>query len=258
MALAIDASGPPGIAGALGLDDATCTVTTASFSPPANSLLVALIAQNNNIVANDGTVQSVTNTGTAMSVAWAKQVKKGENANSDGGAGIDGIDSEIWTATCGASPGAITVTITAGVIAVGLKMKVSTVVVVLTDTSTPTVGVKGTGSNASGKPTVTLTGTTAGSYIFAACGDWATAGLGSYTTVDTPLTAVYDAVSGTDYNIHCFRTTSVLATGGTKTMSMNGPAAENYNLAALEIKTVGGAAATTAATFTPHGMPIGA
>jgi hypothetical protein len=51
------------------------TITTASFSPPGNALLVALATGNMDSLL-DCALTAVTSTGTAMATAWTQQAHK--------------------------------------------------------------------------------------------------------------------------------------------------------------------------------------
>ena len=233
MTLAIDASGPIGAFGALCLTGSSATVTSGSFSPPANSLLVALIVTNGNATGLDEQsnrsrtpAPQCLSAGPRKSRRTANPTRTTERASTGSApksgprhaaqSGRDHRNRHRWRR------GHRTVHNQREGHGPDRHFNASR-------------WVKGTNSNASGTPTVTVTDSTVESYVFAACGDWSTKAVGDYTTVDTPLTAAYDTVSGTDYTIHDFRTTSVLASGGTKAMSLDGPSSENYNIVALEI-----------------------
>lgn len=93
MALQIDASSPAAAVGA------ATTVSTASFSPPANSLLVAFVMSDANSGASNEQ-NTVTSTG---GLSWTLKAR----AN-----GAPGANVEIWSAQAVSAPGSITVSVT--------------------------------------------------------------------------------------------------------------------------------------------------
>lgn len=226
MALAIDASTP-----AIASTATAAAVTTASFTPPSGSVVVLLIGSNNSGTA-DTTISSVTNTGTA--ITWTRRARKNTNAASDGGAGTNG-GAEIWTGV--GNGGAITVTATGPFSGVGNDKSLQAVVLTGADTSALTHII--TATSTSGLPSATLTSCAAGSHVFAVSSDWAQAGLG---TAGTGQTIITEYNSAGQITIHNWRTTNTLSGAGSQTMNLTAPAAEQYNLAVIEIKATGAAA----------------
>jgi hypothetical protein len=85
MALAVDASSPARASGAN--TNGTLTITTASFTPPAGSVLVATV-QANDRNAGAGATGAVTNSGTALT--WTK-VGERNILDSGGNSGYAGL-----------------------------------------------------------------------------------------------------------------------------------------------------------------------
>ncbi len=231
MALAIDASSPAHAAGTAGNP-----ATTASFTPPSGSLLVAMVTAN----GPSGIDMSCTVTGGGLS--WTRRVARiaQDAANSTGGvAGRDGTTAEIWTAVgAGAS---MTVSadqdngLTPPSHETGLQVQV------LTDSSTPGIGNVGHAINASGAPSCNVASVTAGSYVFGVAADWSNSGTGTAQTGETMI-----ATSSTaDYSRHYVRSTST-AGAGTYTIGVSAPATQDYNLAALEVLATPSAPSTIA------------
>lgn len=230
MALAIDAS-TPSLA-----TSTTAAVTTASFTPPSGALLVLCYGANNGTAAQDTSISTVTNTGTAAT--WTRRARKNNNASSTGGTGTDG-GAEIWTAT---APGAA-ITVTANGLNSGAGYEKALKIWVLTGADTTNVTNVAGATAASALPSVALAGCLAGSHVFAVSSDWNQAGLGTAGTGQTISTGDEMNVTG-QITTHTWRTTSVLASSGSQTMNLTAPAAEKYNLVVLEVRDGGGAAAT--------------
>lgn len=211
MALAIDAVSP------LIVEANAPSLTTATFTAPANSKLVAFTSMNS---TGGATTTTVTSTG---SLTWT--LRKRQNVQ-------DGT-AEIWT-TDNTTSQSITVTSTQSVTTQG-----HLVVMVFTGSETGFTGVTAGASNSSGLPTTgSMTTLTVGSYVLAVASDWTAGGLGTYGTGQTNIDEFHTAAQ---YTSHVWRTTAVL-TGTTQTMNLTAPAAQNYNIAAIEIKEAAGAA----------------
>jgi hypothetical protein len=104
---------------------------------------------------------------------------------------------------------------------------------VFTDVETGFSGGGGSASNNSGLPTTgSMTGLTIGSYMVAVSSDWNAAGLG---TLGTGQTFVDEWHTAGRYTSHVWRTTTTLS-GTTQTMNLTAPAAQDYNIASIEIK----------------------
>ena len=235
MALSKDASSPA-LASA-GPGTLAQTATTASFSPPANALLIARTAANNPVAGQDTTL-----TVSGGGLTWTRQVRKNKNAGSTGGAGTDG-GVEIWTAdTSGGAPGSITVSaaIPAGQGNTGWEVKL--LVDVWTDTagSVPAIGNVAAASSASGLPSVGVN-TSAGSQVLAVSSDWATLSGQTLGSAQTDDTHNLDA----NFAWHFWRLTVVESSAQSpRTMNMTAPSGQQYNLAVLEVQTTGSSEST--------------
>lgn len=229
--VAIDASAP-----AIATGTGT-TLASASFSPPANTLLVVLYAANNP-AATDASLSGVSS---SPALTWTRRARKSTSASSDGGAGTNG-SADIWTAPYAAG-GAITVTATSNDGSSGAGHEKALQVMPLTGADTTALTNIITATSTSGLPSGTLASCTAGSYGFAASSDWAQAGLG---TAGTGQTIISESNTAGQMTMHFWRTTTTLASSGSQTMNLTAPAAEQYNLAAIEIKDSGGGAVATA------------
>ncbi len=219
MALAIDGSSPA-FASAVSGNPAT----TASFTPPNGSLLVAMVTAQT--PGNDDMSCTVTGGG----LTWARRVARiaFDAPNSTGGAaGRAGTTAEIWTAVgAGAS---MTAAADQDNGLTGATYQTGMMVQVLTDTTTPTIGNLGHAISASGAPTTNVS-VSVGSYVFAVAADWSNAGTGTAQTGETMI-----ATSATsDYSRHYLRSTNVTS-AGTYTIGVSSPATQDYNFVALEI-----------------------
>lgn len=221
MALAIDASTPAEFSTAT-----TLSITSASFTPPAGSLLVVLYGANGGS-SQDVSIASISNTGTGFT--WARRARKNKNAASNGGAGEPG-GAEIWTAVATVSQ-SMTVTVTG--VDTGSGRDKWAKIVVLTGADTNTLTNVGAASNGSGLPSVALTGCVAGSYVFAAASDWAQAG---NCTPGTAQTLIDEYDNAGQISIHGWRTTNTLAAAGSQTMNLTAPSGEDYNMVVLEVR----------------------
>ncbi len=237
MALAIDASTP---AKATGTGTA---ITTVSFTPPNGSLVLLGFGSNNTSVGTDTSISSVTNTGTA--ITWTRRARKNTNASSTGGAGTAG-GAEIWTGV--GNGGAITVTANGVGSGVGFEKYLQPVV--LTSADTTSLANVTAAFSTSGTVTLTLASCLAGSYVFSFSSDWAQKGL--ITSIGSGQTVISEHDVTGQITIHGWRTTSVLGAGGSQTMNIVTPTAQQFNQVAIEIRDSGGAAAARLATATPN------
>jgi len=227
MALAIDASTPVVATGT------GTAITTVSFTPPNGSLVVPMFGSNNS-GATDTSISSMTNTGTA--ITWTRRARKNTNASSTGGAGTNG-GAEIWTGV--GTGGAITVT--ANGVGSGTAFEKMLKVLVFTGADTASLANVAAATSASGLPSVALASCLAGSYVIAMSSDWGAKGAG---TAGTAQTIIDESIVASQISLHSWRTTSVLGAGGSQTMNLTAPAAEQYNLVVLEVRDAGGGAAT--------------
>jgi hypothetical protein len=236
VALAIDGSTPAKATGT------TTAITTAAFSPPANTQLVAFVARNvgfHNFNA-DGNVSS---TG---GLSWSLAGRKSVNAGSTGGAGTDGC-TEIWVANTTTAPGSMTVTDTRGDGLSGSGAEHILKVEVFTGAESPWAGAITGTSSTSGLPSASVTTTQANSWVFASSSDWSAGGVGTVGSGQTMIDE--DDVAG-QYDAHIWRQTSTTSVSGTSvTMNLTAPSGQQYNELAIEIR-------ETAATATDAGGRI--
>jgi len=210
-------------------------VHTASFSPPAHALLVAMTAQNNYAPDSyyDTTLSYVDNDPTNL--VWTRQARSDwPSSGTEGGA-------EIWTATTGATaPGPITVSAASnysqGSDADWLALDVR--VVTETDGVTPQPGGHAAASHTGGSPSASLT-LSPGSLGFAAVADWSsnggTAAYGSGLTNIASGQSPRVGSNAPDYAYHFFRSSSGSA-GGSTTFNMVTPSQQTWNEAVVEAK----------------------
>jgi len=218
VALARDASAPAANKGA-------GTRTTASFTPPAGSFLVAR-------VSGDGqsTPGATTFTVTGGGLTWTLRRRQVTRPGS----------CEIWTAYKAAG-GAMTVTATINSGSWQTQLDVE----VFTGAEAVWGGAVNGASASSGLPSVAVTTTRDGSWVIAASADWSQAGLGTVGAGQT-MDDEYNSAGAT--TAHAWRQTATTPTSGTVvTSNLTAPAAQDYNVAAIEIR--------EAATATPAWPP---
>jgi hypothetical protein len=234
VTLAIDASSPA--VAVNGASSSPLTATTASFTPPANSLLVVLASGDNNSVNSTGTFSVTDNLGAHLT--YTQRVFA---SNTDSPAA--GSQAIIYTAPVTSSaPMTVSVTHTDN----GGGGDLAAQVVVVTDGGNlPTVGTNAKQAFTSGSvASCSYTATATGSWGFAAVADWSaggtmTAGTGC-TTIGTP---------GTNPGLMSYgfvrRTTADGVSGASTTLTANLAAASTaYHIAAVEVVGSGGGAAS--------------
>jgi hypothetical protein len=153
VALAIDASSPATVNQTT---TSQATATTASFTPPANSLLVVLWSGDTQTIGTAPTITDNLGAHLTYTLAQWQSTVSGQAA--------------IWTAPVGSSA-AMTVTVTNN--DTGTFKDAALKVAVLTDGGQPTVGTssKGTGPTSTTIP-MAYTATVTGSWGFAVISDW--------------------------------------------------------------------------------------
>ncbi len=214
--LAIDGSSP------VAVTSTGTAVTTASFTPPANSLLVAIVALGNasgSATPSGSLTDSLTN-------GWTKTL-----SNYLGG----DAGNEIWTWREGSSPAARTVTITGSP---GTTLGVQLAVLVFTGAATHQVGAATAVVGAAGvtSRSLAITTTTVGSYVVGSYGYNVSPGvtLAVLNGSTTNLLATNDLTNNENYG--CFRTTVTTGTPGSITLGYTGSnVAANTFIALLEI-----------------------
>lgn len=210
MAIAIDASSPAIVS------NTSTAKTTASFTAPANSVIVACVG-----LENTATV-TITNSGTALT--WSSRIvrKGGDSGAEDGYAAI-------FTAPAPTSA-ARTVTATSSVSnnAGGLKVLVATGA----DLASP-VGATGSGSSTTGtiNPNV-YTSTFANSRGICVANDWSAAGSPSSSDTEFP----YDVGGTSGMAIHKAADTAVSGSSVAMNIVGAGGGTAAWNWAAIELK----------------------
>lgn len=180
MALAIDASSPATATQSNGAGAAA--LASASFTPPASSLLVVLWSADSATATNPSTPTITDSLGAPLTYTlrqWASRVDTSPNQ-------VEG-QVAIWTAPVTTSA-AMTVTVTNQTNVGGTANDAALRILVMTDTTQPTVGVSGksnaiTGSSA----TSTYTATQTGSWGFLVVNDWSATGT---MTAGTGMTVI--------------------------------------------------------------------
>jgi uncharacterized protein (DUF2141 family) len=234
VALAVDASSP---AVAQNITAAsTNTATTASFTPPANSLLVVLISGDTFAAGTNSTWTITDNLATHLTYTQRVYSSSTDTPTAGG-------SSLIYTAPVTTSA-AMTVSVTdAG--GSGTADLYVLVQVLTAGGTAPTVGANGkTSSNtASTSVAASYTATGAGSWGFAAVQDWNASG--TMTAGGTGNTIIASATPNANFMSYGFarRTTAdgVSGTATTITVNMGGSSSAKH-IAALEILDPGGAA----------------
>jgi hypothetical protein len=223
MAIAIDASSPIRFTGtpANNVD-----ITSASFTPPANSVLVVCVSADTN-----GSSDNITIAVTGGSLTWTNRVE-----HDPGDASANGGHASIWTpvdgSTVSASAQTVSVRRTAGNGSTG-RISVKVYVVTGADTADPTGA---TGENHSTTNNITpnaYTSTVNNSRGFGCATDWMQLG--------TPVST--DTEDGGDYSgaisvISLFKSADTATSGSTVTMNFDagGTGGAEWNWVALEIR----------------------
>src|SRR3954447_25702740 len=223
MAIVEDASSP-----AIASTSAATTVTTASFTPPAGSLILAL-------VGSDGTagVNTIIIMSDSLSGTWT--LLKRTNVSTNGPPAVGGT-AEIWVRDATNSPMTVTATQSGGTF-VGMAMTVK----VLTGAATRTAqtGVTGGVGGGSFPPaTVTLTPGT-GNRIYGVSIYWASATARTVNASTTKINEFLDTSNGDAYTT--FKS-SADTTGASVTVGYTNPV-DPYNISVAEILAAGGGAA---------------
>lgn len=237
MALAIDASSP---AIATQTNGATATVTTASFTPPLNSILLVSWSGNTASGADPGSTPTVTdNRGTPLTYGQAAWSHRSDTPNADG-------QAAIWTAHV-TSSAAMTVTVTNTASSGNRHAALKVYVITGADTSDidGATGKAGSTSAASIAQNYTAQQTSAQGFI-AVC-DWDVTG---NMTAGTGCTRDGSAAVGTAITYGFLRRTSADDSNGvTNTLNVTlGGTSNNVRWAYVEIRVAAGG---TDATPTP-------
>jgi hypothetical protein len=196
----------------------TTTVTSASFTPLATSLIVAI-----------GICGNTTGTGTltapitdSLGSTWTLL----KRANTAGGG-----SAEVWGLDSGASPSARTVTVTGtgGANAIGVALCVKVLV-----GAKPATTVAGASNSITGTAyTIALTSTTIGAMVVGALVDNQVAGALTVNTNTTVWQSVSDTTDTEKYG--AWRAITLVSTPGALTYGYTNTAADNQNIAAVEL-----------------------
>ena len=224
----IHSSSPPQVTGA-------GTRTTAAFTPPAGSVLVALVSYDTGSGgANGQTVSS------SPGLTWTLKGRKSLDPTSIGGPGTDG-GVEIWTATVATSQ-SYTVTNTQARSHDGAFK-----VLVVTGTETSPSGATAAASSSSGLPTVSLTTTGANSLVVAVSSDWNQRGA---ATVGTGQAMIAEHDSAGLVTTHMWRHGTTTTAGTAVTSNLTSPSFQRYNVLAMELRARGATSPPQSTTTT--------
>ena len=205
----------------------TTTTTTASFSPQANTLLVALLAV-------DGATGTATSGILTDSLSGTWTLLKRQNTTT---AGVGG-SAEVWCRYLSSAPGSMTAIATWT--ATGQPGGNLTVRCLLGAASTQTGATGGTGGGTVA-PTATLTPTQIGSWIYGAGLDYTTSASLTANANTTRIDQFQDATNGDTWS-----TFKAAASTSSLTSTAYGytNASAGYNTAAVEILAAASAAVT--------------
>lgn len=226
MAIAIDASSPIRFTGtpANNVD-----ITSASFTPPAGSVLVVCVSADTN-----GNTDNITISVSGSSLTWTNRVER------DPGDSSLASHASIWTAV---QPSSVSMTVsvrrTAGNGSTG-RISVKVYVVTGADTTTPNGAVGENNSTTNNITPNAYTSTVNNSRGFGCATDWNQ--LGTPTSTDTEDGADY---SGAISVISLFKAADTATSGTTVTMNFDagGTGTAEWNWVALEILPGAGGAA---------------
>lgn len=186
----------------------TGSATTASFSTAANIRLVALCASNSTNVSG-GTTHTVSGAG----LSWTKEV-----AANEGAANSRGV-ATIWHAYSAAALSGVTVSLASGGSGVNGR---SITLVGLLGAEVTHAGAENTASSVASLPTVSLTTTRNGSYVFAASSDWDQSGDYAIDATQSPAGTLLQTFNPAG-EVSCgqWRTTNTVAASTAVTMACN-------------------------------------
>lgn len=218
-----------GTAPAVVTNNTAITFTTASFSPPANSLVVALVALDGN--GSTPTTGTVTDSGLHT---WTRLAR----ANGTGGVGGT---AEVWCLYTSTGLTNITVTVAAtGGTAVGGQLAVK---VLLGASSTQTGAVATIASNSSAANT-SITTTVTASWVYGAVTNWLNSTAYTANGSTTTIAGHSDTTNGDWYA--AFKASAATGTPGATTLGFTDTSA-SLNLAMAEI---------LASTAVPASVPL--
>lgn len=196
------------------------TLTTASYTPAAQGLIVAMVATDG--VSGTAVTTSVTDSG---SHTWTL-LARSNNAVSNGGC------AEVWCLWTGANGiGSITTTATqSGGTANGMRLSIR--VLLGTGTDVGQNGATGTTGGSNVTPTVTITTTVPGSYVYGTAVDFSTNASQTMNANTTLIGQTGDATNLKEYI--SFKASAATGTPGSTTFGFTNASAA-YNIAVAEI-----------------------
>lgn len=240
MALAVDASTP--VIASVG--SGVFSVTTASFTPPVDSLLVAVCFSDNATGSSNDPAPTVTNSGTAFT--WT--LGPARNPSEDNGGSC-----KIYTAKVTVSQ-AMTVTYaTGGSGGTGHACKLKVEVVTGQDLTSP-IGATGEGSSATNNITPTVyTSTVDLSLAIGGAVDWSANGVPTSTDVEDGAHTA-NQISA----VACYKASTTTPSGSAVTLNFDaaGAAAADWNWVAVEIKPAAGETVTIDKWDRPMSEPV--
>lgn len=231
MAIARDSSSPAQVT-IVSSNGSTQTATTASFTPPLNSVITVSVACDT--VAGNTPTFTVSNTGFTVSGGWTTHVERGD---SEGSAGFVAIASGVVTTS---AAGTITGTVAGtGVLTPNNRGAIWTDVWTGADTSGTRIEGTNEGSSTSNNitPNVESTGTlSTACRCLGVAGDWN--GLGSPTSTDTSNSfhqaSIYSAIRAYKASDSSSGTTPTINFDG------SGTGAADWNWTTLALKVAAG------------------
>jgi hypothetical protein len=228
VALAIDASSPALVSGT------GATITTAAFSPPANSFILVAVGRNGPVSGQDdtGTISGAGLTWTLM----GRKSSVGSTGQITGGTAQPGC-IEYWWAYSASALTSVTITDTR-TNGSGTGYDHAMQPYVITGAETTWSGAITANASSSGLPSVALTTTAANAWVFSANTDWAQKG---NCTVGSGQTKTSEYNNTGQISIHFWRQTSATATSGTSvTSNLTAPSAQQFDQLAVEIRPANG------------------
>ncbi len=214
-ALAIDPSTPARTSG-------SDPRTTASFSPPANSLLLAMVSSDSALGSNP--TIAITNNGAALTWNLIAERSKGDTGAQDGEASA--FYAILPTARTG-------MTVTATITDQNQRISIKVYVITGHNPVSP-IGAVGEGSSTTNNITpIIYTSTTAGSLGFGVSNDWSAAGLPTSTDQKDAFTLA-GYISG--LSAYKSASTSVVGTPVTINFDAAGTGAVQWNWVGFEVK----------------------
>lgn len=256
MALALHASTPAPTTWGMN----TATATTASFSPPASSVIFIVVSTSMG-ASGSQQISSVTDN-LATHLAWAQLKSAGGTAaiaNPPESASWDG-EVEVWWAVCASAQTAMTVTVTLNAPSFNVSGTAAGLLSALVfsgaaSTQNGAVATTGT-SSASGAPSRTLTTAGSGSLCYGAVRDWTgasspTTDSGQSTTLNAQSMVVKNSSDGDSWWLQGTTATQGSA-GSIVTIGDSAPTGITYAMVAFEVLAASGGGGGGASVSPPR------